>query len=276
MGIKLACNYFIETEELVADQLIDIDYFKYPSVGFHMDVLEDLEEFKVFASRLLKLKPILLHGLFPSPHWICSPGFIEDLDLSVVKQLLSYSQTPGISLHLSGMESELTASQLIDIVSKNVNHLRDTFPGMQFISLENVEKSPYDILSEPAAIKNIILESKASFLLDITHALWAADYRGEKLTTYLKKLPLDQVNEIHINGWVEKDGDKMPHTKINPECYEYLKYLMGYCSPDIITLEYGRAFNRFECNSPLVNPHAVNEDVKKEIVEQINELRKII
>ena len=56
--MKLACNYYPETEELVRAGKIDIDYFKFPALGYQMDVLYDLRAFKAFVEKAGAVRPI--------------------------------------------------------------------------------------------------------------------------------------------------------------------------------------------------------------------------
>ena len=51
--MKIACNYYRETEQLFYENKIDIDYFKYPgwlSTGYH----EDLNAFNISAAGQIK------------------------------------------------------------------------------------------------------------------------------------------------------------------------------------------------------------------------------
>jgi len=38
--MKIACNYYQETEQLFDENRIDIDYFKYSGLGFQMGIME--------------------------------------------------------------------------------------------------------------------------------------------------------------------------------------------------------------------------------------------
>lgn len=276
--IKLACNYYRETEELVRDGKIDIDYFKFPSLGFQMKILKEknISQFEDFALKLRKIKPILLHGLGVLPPSICSPNFKSEFQIDHVKKLIELTSTPGISLHLDGAEPSISRSDLLKIVINNVQFLKAIFPDLKFITLENVEKSKSPLVSEPEFISQVIRESEVGFLLDISHAFWCSKNRDETLEAYLNKLPLDKVFEIHINGWVEKDGDIMSHVKINDIAYDALKKLQNCCSPEIVTLEYGRHNDRVGCRCPVITPDSINDNAKKEIIEQIERLREII
>jgi len=71
--MKIACNYYPETEQLFDEKVIDIDYFKFPALGFQMPLMEDLDAFESFCAKLTVKRPILLHGLYPVPHDLSSP-----------------------------------------------------------------------------------------------------------------------------------------------------------------------------------------------------------
>ena len=63
LKVKIACNYYQETEELLDEKKIDIDYFKYPALGFQMKIMERFDAFEDFCNRVTRKRPILLHGL---------------------------------------------------------------------------------------------------------------------------------------------------------------------------------------------------------------------
>lgn len=276
--IKLACNYYCETEELVMDNKIEIDYFKFPSLGFQMNILKDygLKEFERSIKEIRKIKPVLYHGLMPSPCNVCSPNFKDELRIDIIQRIVDMTGTPGISLHLDGDDAMVSQDELIRIVVDNVVFLKSQFPGLKFISLENAEKSKSMHVANPDVISEIIRQADVNFLLDISHAFWTANYVGENLLEYLHKLPLEKIYEIHINGWEEKDGDIMSHIKINEMGYRLLEHILDYSEPKIVTLEYGRSNDRIGIGCPILSPDSVSNEAKDEISEQILRLRDII
>lgn len=50
--MKIACNYYLETEELFDEGRIHLDYFKYPALGFQMEIMKDLDAFEGLCSRI--------------------------------------------------------------------------------------------------------------------------------------------------------------------------------------------------------------------------------
>ncbi|WP_105615906.1 multinuclear nonheme iron-dependent oxidase [Vallitalea okinawensis] len=274
--MKLACNYYIETEELVKAKLIDIDYFKFPSLGFQAPILDDLDLYEEFLNEKKQIKPFIIHGLYPSPHNVCSPSFKEELRTDIIQRIIDQSETPGISLHFDGAEEDASRDEIIEIAVDNLIFLKETFKEVEFIAIENVEKSRSPFLSDPEVISKVVKRADINFLLDISHAIWSSNYRKEEFFTYINKLPLDKVYEIHINGWAEKNDDLMCHIKIGDDGYKILQYLLRRCSPEIITLEYGRHNDRIGIGCPVMKPDSINEKAKEEIIEQVSKLREII
>ena len=243
-----------------------------------MNVLKDsnLSDFERFAMDIKKVKPILYHGLSPSPHNICSPNFKSDLRVDIIEKLINITGTPGISLHLAGADEKISKEELIKIVIHNIEFLKSQLTGLDFISFENAEKGKSIYEADPDVITQIIRQADVSFLLDISHAFWTSNDRNEDFMSYLHKLPLEKVHEIHINGWEEKNGDIMAHIKINKIGYDVLKHILDYCSPQIVTLEYGRHNDRIGIGCPVISPDTINNEAKNEIIEQIHNLKEII
>jgi uncharacterized protein (UPF0276 family) len=272
--IKLACNYLDETKELVLSDSIDIDYFKFPALKFQMNIFKDFNKFMHFMSNLNTIKPVLLHGLYPADS-ICSPNFKKNFNIHNINKILEISMTPGISVHF-GAKNNTSKNTILKSAIINILFIKETFKNYEFISIENLEKNNSIYVLDPKIISKVVHETNCQFLLDISHAFWSAKFRNENFFDYIKALPLDKIYEIHINGWEEKNGDMMAHIKINDFGYEALKYILDFCSPKIITLEYGRTIDKLGIGCPLVKPNNINEFVKDEIVEQIIKLQNLL
>ena len=285
--IKLGCNYYPEVTELIEEGKIDIDYFKYPGLGYQMDIFkkEDLSDYKQLVSQINRVRPVMIHGLGLKPHNICSKTFIQGLDIDYVKQIIELSGVNGISLHLAGVDYLLLRKQSKEIIINNIKYLKEQFHDLDFISFENADGNPYSpyskngelgICIESNFISEIIYETGSDFLLDISHAYCSSKKLKVDFETYLYELPIDKVYEIHINGWIETKSDIMSHTKINEIGYMTLEKLLKDCSPKIITLEYGRSSDRLNSGIPIISPNNICNEAKDEIVSQITRLREII
>lgn len=277
--MRIACNYFPEVVQLIKESKINIDYLKFPSAGYQMWVFKnyDLSDFKDIMNHLKESKPVLLHGLNPVPHNICSNRFIEEFDIIIARKVMEISNSPGISLHLSGIDQAISREENLEIITRNVLFLKNNFSDISFISLENVpDSSRFGICADPEFISEAIYRSGAEFLLDVSHAYCAAKELNVDFNNYLSQLPLDRTYEIHINGWIEKNSDIMCHTKINEHGYETLANLLKVCSPQIITIEYGRGSDEINAGIPLLLPDLINERAKLEIIEQVKRIKEII
>jgi hypothetical protein len=107
----LACNYLLEAAELLNEKAVHFDYFKYPSLIY--DVQQTLPEFIVKLERIVKLKPVLFHGLFPNQPHICAPRFQASFHSAAVKEICARSQTPGISFHFDGAAVDVSRRELV-------------------------------------------------------------------------------------------------------------------------------------------------------------------
>lgn len=275
--MKFACNYYPETEQLLDEHKIDIDYFKYPGLGFQMDIMKDLDAFEGLCKQITRKRPILLHGLYPAPHDLGSNTLQSEFDEYSANRLIGMTQTPGLSFHpmLSRIPEAVDFHKLLNCIICNAGFMREKYSKLQFVSLENMDTAEWRDLLKPEIISRIIRESGCGFLLDISHAYCASGCLGVPFYEYLRQLPLDEITEIHINGWIVAQGTIMCHTKINEEGYQALAFVLEYCQPKIITVEYGRHNDRIGAGVPVLSPVGINEQAKNEIEEQVYRVREI-
>ena len=253
--MKIACNYYQETEQLLDENKIDIDYFKYPGLGFQMGIMEDLNAFNNFCKRVAEKRPILLHGLYPLPHDLSSPSLQEEFNDEKAKRLIHMTKTPGLSFHpaLSKLPADIPFNKTLDVIIKNARFIKEKYEDLQFVSIENSDSIKWGDILKPEVITQLINESGCEFLLDISHAYCASRWLGVSFFDYLKRLPLEKTVEIHINGWVAAQDSVMCHTKINNDGYHALEFVLEYCKPDIITVEYGRHNDRIGAGVPVMS-----------------------
>ena len=114
------------------------------------------------------------------------------------------------------------------------------------------------------------------FLLDISHANWAAQVRGEGLMDYIDQLPMDDLYEIHLNGWINHNGEQIAHLKIQDDLFPLIKRLISNFSVQIITLEYGRSLAVTGVDLPLVSSKTSNPRAKAELKEQLLRLSELL
>lgn len=275
--MKIACNYYRETEQLLDEKRIAIDYFKYPGLGFQMKLMEDPDAFERFCKRITKKRPMLLHGLYPAPHDLSLASMRAGFDDTVAGRLIRITETPGLSFHpaLSKTAAETPFRETLDTIINNAGFLKEKYAGMRFVSIKNMDVISWGDLLKPEIMTQIVRESGCEFLLDISHAYCASACLNLPFYDYLTRLPLEKTVEIHINGWMEAPNDIMCHTKINEAGYQALEFVLGHCRPEVITVEYGRSDDRIGAGVPILSPDCVNEQAKQEIEEQLYRIHEI-
>lgn len=281
--MKIACNYYPEVEQLLNENIIDLDYVKFPSIGKQCQIFNNgnLSEFEKWLKEKNTICPIMIHGLGPTFDQIGSENFKGWLNQSIAKTMINASGLNGISLHLCGVNTSYSREQNKKIILDNIRFLKELFPDIEFLEFENVDGNPFrnrdkfGVCIEPDFIHEIIHEAKVNFLLDISHAYCSAKCLGMDLYEYIDRLPLDKVWEIHINGWADTGTDIMAHIKITEEAYIILDYVLDKCTPEIITIEYGREDDRINLGTPVIT-NIINDRVKDEIIEQVNRIRTTI
>lgn len=283
--ILLACNYFPEAETLAASGRIRVDFFKYPALGFQMGGFDDpdLAEYGRLAERLRGMGiRLLLHGLGQRDSEIGAPEFARKIRPEFTRRILELSGIRGISLHLCGGDTRLSPERRRAIIVDHIRMLREAMGELEFLSLENVDGNPYsdmfysDCCIDPDFIRETVREADADFLLDISHAYGSALALGMDVREYIRRLPLERLCEIHINGWIHDAGGMMAHVKIHGEGYRLLEELLSRSRPRIVTLEYGRGDDRLGAGIPLMKPGTMNPRAMEEIEEQVTRLRELI
>jgi len=249
--------------ELIASGRADVDYIKAGVYGGYADKLDAMRS----------VRPVLLHGM----GYFERTGMknIRDVDFERVNALLRDYGSPHFGLHLAITNSDMAyrmddekihrlMSERVRIFSKNVR-----VP----LLLENVPDTPEDRTvfdhrpyAEAKKISRLIAENGVFFLLDLSHAVITAEYRGWDIYEYLRGTPLDRVKEIHVNGsGRDGNGDPSdPHAAMTDADYGLLSWALGHTRPDIITLEYNGIAGEN------------GDEITENIFAQLNELKKII
>jgi uncharacterized protein (UPF0276 family) len=248
-----------------------------------MEIIDEpnLLKFESWIKEMNMLCPVMMHGLYPTSPNIGSKTFIEDIDINLSKKLIALTGVNGVSLHLTGVDISMSDSKNKETFLKNIYYLKKQFYNADFVSFENMDGNPFmsqnkfGICIDPDFISEIILETDSDFLLDISHAYCSAKAIQMDFHEYLNRLPLKKIYEIHINGWIELENDILAHTKINETGYQILQSILAKCTPKIVTIEYGRGNTRNGINIPLLLPNQINNDAKKEIIEQVVRLRNL-
>ncbi len=293
--MKLACNYYKETIELLQEGRIALDYVKVPALGFQYDCYKapeadragGLAELKEELRRIRDVVPILLHGFGPQDYNMASDRFRAEFDKKLAAQIIEVTKTPELSGHLAlggHMKPEsYPREKLKELAVENIRFIRELFPEVPHLAIENMDGNPFvfgrkaGCCIDPAFIREVTEESGAEFLLDVSHAYGSALYLGMEFNEYLDRLPMDRLYEIHINGWISGEHDLMSHVAMNENTYGILEMILDkYKAPDILTIEYGRMDDRMAAGIPLMKPEGGNRRAMEEIEEQVRHICKIL
>lgn len=281
--MKYACNYLHEAIYLIKKAQIEIDYLKYPSLS-----RSNLNEIKQIRQQTNK--DILLHGVIQyedKDSEIISDMYQASININDTIQAINITNTPGISIHLNGNKDQNNYSEkeLLEMLNKNIKYIKETFKNLNFYSLENKDYTDNKLLISPDFIKKAVYTTDCNFLLDISHAEYAAKTLGMNIYTYINQLPLEKVNEIHLNGWEYVNNQFISHIAMNEESYKVLEYILTICKPDILTLEYGITqeylFKKFKNEEKYKSKYEyckkdiINETVKNNIITQLNYIKEL-
>ena len=130
-----------------------------------------------------------------------------------IEPLLEQTRTPLVNLHLAISTQDAPAIPLDSlqpahadlIVSRAVRDARAVAArfGAERVLIENDHDSG-DRYPRPVyladTIRRVVHEADCGLLLDISHAVRAADRLGMDVREYLNALPVERIREIHVTG----------------------------------------------------------------------------
>lgn len=271
MARIFCCNYLNEVDELIKENIVDVDYVKFPSINTDQNAFE----------KALKIKPVIFHGFAPFDSKIADNKLIDNFSIEKFREILNKTNASYMSGHITAMKSDYPEyvnddeeykKVILQNAIKNVNFLKENLDIP--IALENIVYSPdgqfIKCVTDTDFISNLIYDTDSYFLFDTSHARVAAYFRNMSFEKYLEGLPLDRLYEVHLSGTIMDEGMGLtaPHTKMNQEDYELLEYLLKNTPVKVITLEYGPV--------GIATYDAVNPKIKQEFIEQILRIKEII
>jgi len=170
-----------------------------------------------------------------------------------IKEYLACTESPWVSVHLSVWEAGvldrfMRAEQLPlpdpDKALAQLLRRLDCLVGLVRVPvlIENIEPLPlegYDFWSQPEYICRVLEQSGCGLLLDLGHLRVSADRLGIPVETYLDRLPLERIVEIHVSGPRRRGGQLLDlHEPMQAVDYHLLETLLSRQTPRAVTLEY--------------------------------------
>ncbi len=200
---------------------------------------------------------LFLHGLGQC----ISPGqvdFWDTFNQEALKTALEVTQTNYLSMHLECLvpEDRFQAGVYLRNLSVDVSTLHD-LTGLP-TKLENASismprpgrvQSPL-MLADPVFIGEALSATGSRFVLDIAHAQVSASRLGRDPAGYIREMPLELVDEIHLTGVALDEGALRDwHVEMQEESYALAGMVLGLTDPKMVTLEYGGLGPVFESRS---------------------------
>ena len=254
MPILLAANYSAQLVSLLEDDDRVVDAVK-------VSEFYDLSYVGLYRS-LPVPKPFVLHGLCQNTRLRRRPslgtaGFEQSLSIPTLRAALDLCRPRYISAHLehySRVHSQ--PEEFIDRLTSDVRfvsyltglpvHLENTHCGV--IEPGRATNAPY--ACDPAFIREALARTDSRLLLDLAHAQVAAWRREESALEYIMSLPLELVDEIHVNSPAILDGElRDKHVEMTEEGYSLLNTVLRHSQPKTVSLEYGGLGPTFENRS---------------------------
>lgn len=245
----LGCNYSKELAQLMDNGIVNVDYIK---IGLYDMFKEGLEISK-------SLRPVLLHGVGQEIFEHAGMKSLDGLDWNKINRAIKEYKSPFIGYHLAAVkedfEEDADEEAVIERIVTNTKMWSSKI-DVPFL-IENTpyypDKGTLRCTTNPDVINEVCERTDVDLILDLAHAKVAAWHRRENIHSYILKLPLDRVKEIHVVGTMMDHGyglrDK--HHEMQEEDYELLKWILKITKPRIITLEYGGPGKHYEGRSDI-------------------------
>ncbi len=110
---------------------------------------------------------------------------------------------------------------------------------------------------EAAVIDEVVRETNAGFLLDLSHARIAAHYLGIDPQKYIESLPVRALRELHVTGVRMHKTRLADHLDLREEDWAYFEWAMervacgDWARPWIVAFEYGGIGEPFKWRSSI-------------------------
>ncbi len=199
--------------------------------------------------------PLLLHNAV----WDWSLGHPQALAQDRVSPLtterLAATRAPWLSVHIGfsaatvayddGMRPTspvVDRETLLQAMTTNVRELAERI-GVPLL-LENLDyqvTGAYEHVCEPDFVAALLEASGAGLLLDLAHAQVSAAKLGLSVESYLDRLPLDRVRQLHVSGPRARNGVlDDAHEPLLDRDLRLLERVLAATAPWAVTLEYGK------------------------------------
>jgi len=101
----------------------------------------------------------------------------------------------------------MSRADLTRLIAERVTHIRERVDAP--LAVENLNYFPTDAyrhVCDSAFIDEIVHENDVGLVLDIAHAIITANNTGQDINEYVRALPLDRVQAVHLSAPGMRDG----------------------------------------------------------------------
>jgi uncharacterized protein (UPF0276 family) len=173
---------------------------------------------------------------------------------------LEATRSPWLSLHLGfaaervrfkghmlPVSAPLSRDQLFERITDSVRRARAQLGPDVSLLRENLDYCPegaYEHVCEPEFIGGALEATDCKLLLDLAHAQVSARWLGLDIETYLERLPLERLHELHVSSPRAQPGNSGQlddvHETLTEQDYALVRWVLGRARPRAVVLEYRR------------------------------------
>jgi len=201
--VEFAVNYSAAAANLLREGRIEFDRFKCPAWPDLIATARELHA--VYVHLPLRVGAGIGTAINTETR--------QPADWRQLEPLLSQTDTPQVNTHLAPLTDDfpgipVATTEPAYIEALLAHALRDVQAlvarfGPERVIVENADDGKGLILQpalQPDFIRRVVEEAGCRFLLDIAHARLAAHLLGLDARTYIARLPLGRISEIHLAG----------------------------------------------------------------------------
>ena len=144
----------------------------------------------------------------------------------------------------------LSRREMLDNIKENMEWFRSQIKGREIkIGVENNNYYPtgaYEDVTDADFLQQSVHGNNIYFVFDIAHAKITAFNKKISLDEYMKELPFDRLIQVHVSkeGFNDKGWAMDAHELPDSGMYEEVKNLLHYHSPEYLTIEYYKDYDK--------------------------------
>lgn len=242
--MQFAVNYSLAAAELLQQDRIPLDRFKFPNWP---DTIATLHP----------QRPLYVHFDLQAGSGTLATRVAADGEQ--IARLREATHTPFVNLHLAPkvehfptIPADTTdpahSAAITDRLIADTASVVERF-GAEHVIAETIYKTAVSQTLrpaiDPAVIQAVFAATGCGLLLDLAHARLAARYLGMDARAYIESLPVERLREVHVTGIDLVDGIPADHFPMTEEDWPLLEWALGNIArgawgrPWAVVFEYG-------------------------------------